>query len=358
MVEMQVLFVLGTIGETFEVNGLQHFPMDVEASVEKCHRALVKGGCAIFQAGSLLVLVAEVRTRAFLASLVPVIVNAALNEHQIVLDIVAFVAMGDFPRSRLGEKQRGKVLASWVSRKMRTIAQFSIRDAEAEGSVGTTVNGNEYGSGTRPGSMQSNAMSIRKGSSSLRHVESTTNIPSIEPPLIEGEQLMLHTDDAYNTQHHDPYTYSNDRPPQHLSDDARALDNNTPTNNYRPQPHLNTTLDYSPVDPYSTDAFGSARDEYAHPRSSWDAQTHSDSPSSQRRIGSIPSSSQQQQYDHHSSPLQSHPPHLDFERRSVSPVSPILEPPPRAGGLRIANASEGESDWAQEALQTLNLKGK
>lgn len=44
MVDMQVLFVLGCIGETFEVNGLQHIPMDVEASVEKCHRALVSGG--------------------------------------------------------------------------------------------------------------------------------------------------------------------------------------------------------------------------------------------------------------------------------------------------------------------------
>ena len=44
MVEMQVLFVLGAIGETFEVNGLQHFPMDVENSVEKCHRAIVRGG--------------------------------------------------------------------------------------------------------------------------------------------------------------------------------------------------------------------------------------------------------------------------------------------------------------------------
>lgn len=44
MVEMQVLFVLGGIGETFEVNGLQHFPMDVENSVERCHRALLPGG--------------------------------------------------------------------------------------------------------------------------------------------------------------------------------------------------------------------------------------------------------------------------------------------------------------------------
>jgi len=44
MVEMQVLFVLGSIGETFEVNGLQHFPVDIEASVERCHRALLPGG--------------------------------------------------------------------------------------------------------------------------------------------------------------------------------------------------------------------------------------------------------------------------------------------------------------------------
>lgn len=72
--------------------------------------------------------VVEVTRKAFLASLVPVIVDTILNEHQVVADIVAFVSTGDFPRSRLGEKQRGKVLASWVTRKLRTIAQFSIRD--------------------------------------------------------------------------------------------------------------------------------------------------------------------------------------------------------------------------------------
>ena len=74
--------------------------------------------------------VVEVTRKAYLASLVPVIVDAILMEHQVIADIVAFVSHGDFPRSRLGEKQRGKVLASWVTRKLRTIAQFSIRDLE------------------------------------------------------------------------------------------------------------------------------------------------------------------------------------------------------------------------------------
>lgn len=43
-VDMQVLFVLGGIGETFEINGLSHFPMDIEYSIEKCHRSIVPGG--------------------------------------------------------------------------------------------------------------------------------------------------------------------------------------------------------------------------------------------------------------------------------------------------------------------------
>jgi acyl-CoA synthetase (AMP-forming)/AMP-acid ligase II len=43
-VDMQVLFVLGNIGETFEINGLSHFPMDIEFSVERCHRNILKGG--------------------------------------------------------------------------------------------------------------------------------------------------------------------------------------------------------------------------------------------------------------------------------------------------------------------------
>lgn len=44
LVDMQVLFVLGSVGETIEINGLNHFPMDIEASVERSHRNIVPGG--------------------------------------------------------------------------------------------------------------------------------------------------------------------------------------------------------------------------------------------------------------------------------------------------------------------------
>ncbi|KAH9906437.1 acetyl-CoA synthetase-like protein [Xylariomycetidae sp. FL2044] len=176
-VDMQVLFVLGNIGETFEINGLSHFPMDIEASVERCHRNIVPTGCAVFQAGGLVVVLVEVSRKAYLASIVPVIVNAILNEHQIVIDIVAFVNKGDFPRSRLGEKQRGKILAGWVTRKMRTVAQFAIRDSNAGGLEG--------GDGTIDA--RASVGSIRSsinvpGTSSLRNVEPA-------PQILEQEEL-------------------------------------------------------------------------------------------------------------------------------------------------------------------------
>lgn len=98
---------------------------------------------AIFQAGGLVVVVCEIFRRNFLASMVPVIVNAILNEHQLVIDIVCFVNRGDFHRSRLGEKQRGKILAGWVTRKMRSIAQYSIRDPGGDTAFGTIGEGVE-----------------------------------------------------------------------------------------------------------------------------------------------------------------------------------------------------------------------
>jgi len=122
---------------------------------------------AVFQAGGLVVVLVEVMRKAYLASIVPVIVNTVLNEHQVIVDIVAFVSKGDFPRSRLGEKQRGKILASWVTRKMRTIAQFGIRDPDAADSQITEVAEPRSGLG-----------SVVGVGSSLKNVQSVASPPA------------------------------------------------------------------------------------------------------------------------------------------------------------------------------------
>ncbi|KAL2123426.1 hypothetical protein VTJ04DRAFT_3881 [Mycothermus thermophilus] len=214
LVDMQVLFVLGSIGETFEINGLSHFPMDIEASVERCHRNVVPGGCAVFQAGGLVVVLVEVSRKAYLASIVPVIVNAVLNEHQIVVDIVAFVNRGDFPRSRLGEKQRGKILAGWVSRKLRTMAQFSIKDGDVReigvGQPGAPASaGGEAGSGgagpdegvhrasVGTGSLRSSSLGGARRNSSLRNLEPAPQIAEqVEPG--NAHQQQQYSGQAYS----------------------------------------------------------------------------------------------------------------------------------------------------------------
>jgi hypothetical protein len=130
-VNTQVLLVFGSIGDTFDLNGLNQFSMDIESSVKRYHRNIIPQGCAVFQAGGpvvVVVVVVEIFRRNFLAYMVPVVVNAVLNEHQLVTDVVDFVQKGDFHHSRLGEKQRGKIYAGWVTRKMCTIAQYSIQD--------------------------------------------------------------------------------------------------------------------------------------------------------------------------------------------------------------------------------------
>lgn len=129
MIEMQTLFVLGQIGDTFEVNGLCHFPMDIETSIERSHKSI--SGAVTFQAGGMVVVVVEVEAGASLrggslAALVPVVVTSVLQDHQLIVNIVAFVTKGGLARSRLGEKQRGRILQQWVSKRLNVVAKYGV----------------------------------------------------------------------------------------------------------------------------------------------------------------------------------------------------------------------------------------
>ncbi len=258
--------------------------------------------------------------------------NTVLNEHQLVLDIVSFVALGDFPRSRLGEKQRGKVLANWVSgsKKMQTIAQFSIRDPDAEGSV-TTVGPNDLLA--RRGSAQSGRTgggSLRQGApgSSLRHVESLTNMPVAE----EGEdgQLGVHTNE---------YIPASDRVER-----SQSRNDATPTNE-NPHPFdLNNTVEYSPIEPlnpYDTPeqlSRGHPDDQY---RNRYDGHEYAGHPDDYQY-------NMQASYN---APLDPYDPYNESHGPQELAGS--------SGGLRVANvtSSAGSSDWEQEALRSMNIGG-
>lgn len=110
----QPLFVLGKISDTFEVLGLHHFPVDIESTIEACHPDMYKNGSCIFKCSDYTIVVCESKRTRNLSSLVPLIVNTVFSKHHLVVDIVAFIKKGEFPISRLGTKQRARIVDAWV----------------------------------------------------------------------------------------------------------------------------------------------------------------------------------------------------------------------------------------------------
>ncbi|KAG0371320.1 hypothetical protein BGZ54_006609 [Gamsiella multidivaricata] len=114
-----LLFVLGAIGETFEINGLIHFPIDVETTIEKAHPIIMPSGCIVFQVDQAVVCVIEVRqTDASIINLVFTVMNQVLKKHQFMPDAIAIVKEGVLAKNRYGEKQRGKMLSHFMGAKM------------------------------------------------------------------------------------------------------------------------------------------------------------------------------------------------------------------------------------------------
>lgn len=305
--------------------------------------------------------------KAYLASIVPVIVNAVLNEHQVIVDIIAFVSKGDFPRSRLGEKQRGKILASWVTRKMRTIAQFGIRDADSADSQTTEVAEPRSGVGSVVGKRSSlrNVESV-SGGGPLAHDYNTlptgiSGMPATQyessivesPPIPTDEDRndtptetrnanfqFLADDDLYP--HEQPGDSSPETPLSYPSHRSRQHDNNKPS-------PINTA-------PSSKFDFTSTT-------------TITTTGPPQPRYESKPTLSP--------TGRDPHPGQIRLPQQEVPPVPPLPLSPPgvsssstgydagRAGGakaggkLRITNAdSDDEGEWPREALLHMNMAGE
>ena len=305
-----------------------------------------------------MVVLAEVMRKAYLASIVPVIVNAVLNEHQVVVDIIAFVSQGDFPRSRLGEKQRGKILATWVTRKMRTIAQFSIRDPEGSDSQITE----------RP-EPRSVGGSLREGSL-LRHSETVSSRDIRDGSTARSQQteayVPIPTDIAEM-----PANYESsivESPP--LPTDLDRQDNNTPTevstHHFHSQDHTYVPpSDGSPIEADSTyyERYGIPSD---HGEDHDDHEAYSPTP-------------QPLQYDTPPNPRYDSKPTLSLPsvtgHESFTPDGDLWTLPSQqasrrsskraqdggGGRLRIANAGSGDEedddDWPSEAIMHMNLAG-
>lgn len=316
---------------------------------------------AVFQAGGLVVVLVEVMRKAYLASIVPVVVNSILNEHQVIVDIIAFVSKGDFPRSRLGEKQRGKILASWVTRKMRTIAQFGIRDADGADSQITEVAeprsrvGSVVGKGSslrnvetidaRPinggDSQQSHQQPLVQDYSTLPTEVSATPAAHYESSIVESPPLVTNDRDSPDETPVDSSTrhsyFPFDNPAYNQPESADHSPPELPAHSYEDgpyNPHPNMKNPAGPV-------FEIIPPKPRHPPT-------------RNVLSSRDSLPSQQQLRHQHAPLVASGRSSSYQSSSQQQD---LGGRPGAGRLRVANAGDDdeEVDWPQEALMHMNL---
>ncbi|MDT8394307.1 MAG: AMP-binding protein [Bacteroidales bacterium] len=123
------LFITGRIKEMMKIRGKNHYPYDIERTVEDCHHALQANACAAFHITKgqqeELVILQEIKRTAIRDldgdEVVEAIRMAVSSEHEITAYAVALVSPGRIPRTSSGKIQRIKSRAMWLDHSLKTI---------------------------------------------------------------------------------------------------------------------------------------------------------------------------------------------------------------------------------------------
>jgi 8-amino-7-oxononanoate synthase len=124
------LFCTGRIKDLIIINGLNHYPHDIELTAEKCHPAMRSGAGAAFsveQDGKQrLVLVQEVergeRREAHLAF--DAIRKSVQREHEVTLDAIVLIKPGSIPKTSSNKIQRHACRAAYLEGSLAVVANW------------------------------------------------------------------------------------------------------------------------------------------------------------------------------------------------------------------------------------------
>jgi acyl-CoA synthetase (AMP-forming)/AMP-acid ligase II len=118
------LFITGRIKEVVIIRGANHYPQDIEDTVQSCHPALRRHGGAAFTVGEgdaaeRLVVVQEVertqRHRIVADQVIGHIREAVVSEHEIVPHEIALLRPGALPKTTSGKIQRTLARQLWLA---------------------------------------------------------------------------------------------------------------------------------------------------------------------------------------------------------------------------------------------------
>lgn len=128
IIELQLLFNLGRIDETFEYCGLQFFAADFEHCIETFDGV---NQCCVFKAGEYTVMIVSTSTTRSLSTITPLMILKLLNKFKVVVDIVSFVDSETLP-AREGSIKRATIASSWMNGKLKIMSTFGVSYGEDE----------------------------------------------------------------------------------------------------------------------------------------------------------------------------------------------------------------------------------
>jgi amino acid adenylation domain-containing protein/non-ribosomal peptide synthase protein (TIGR01720 family) len=124
------LFVTGRLKDLIVIRGLNHYPQDIELTVERCHAALRPGCGAAFSiemAGEeRLVIVQELdpRRQADLNAVFELISQSVVEEHDAQLHAIILIKPGSLPKTSSGKIQRRACRAAFLERSLDVLAEW------------------------------------------------------------------------------------------------------------------------------------------------------------------------------------------------------------------------------------------
>jgi acyl-CoA synthetase (AMP-forming)/AMP-acid ligase II len=122
------LFIAGRIKDLIIIDGLNHYPQDIEISVENCHPGLKPGGCAAFSVmegeREQLIIVAEIRReyRDFIPEVRKAIRQAISEDHNLRAHEIVFIRTRTIPKTSSGKIQRHLCKAEYLSKQLEVVS--------------------------------------------------------------------------------------------------------------------------------------------------------------------------------------------------------------------------------------------
>ena len=130
-IEDESLFITGRLKDLIVIRGRNHYPQDIELTVEQCHTALRPGCVAAFGVESdedaRLVIVAELDRRKSQGvdptTVIETMRRAVSEDHELHAQVVVLVTSNAIPKTSSGKIQRRACRAAFLEGSLETIAQ-------------------------------------------------------------------------------------------------------------------------------------------------------------------------------------------------------------------------------------------